>query len=82
MGTNEAVLTSTHNLCFRSKVRKNLMPLQTPVSLHKKGCGFRGYKVVFISRTPCFPGVSSLLIMMNDTFILINAYIAFREGLH
>ena len=32
----EAVLTSTHNLCFGSKIRKKCIPLYTPVLLHKK----------------------------------------------
>ena len=29
----EAVLTSTHNLCFGAKIRKVGIPLQTPVLL-------------------------------------------------
>ena len=34
----EAVLiTSTHNLCFGSKIRKIGIPLQTPVLLYKSG---------------------------------------------
>ena len=31
----EAVLTSTHNLCFGAKIRKIGIPLQTPVLLYK-----------------------------------------------
>ena len=31
----EAVLTSTHNLCFGSKIRKIDIPLQTPFALCK-----------------------------------------------
>ena len=34
---DEAVLTSTHNLCFGSKIKKIDKPLQTPVFLHKSG---------------------------------------------
>ena len=34
---NEAVLTSTHNLCFGAKIRKIGIPLQTPVLLYKSG---------------------------------------------
>ena len=30
----EAVLTSTHNLCFGAKIRKIRIPLQTPVLLY------------------------------------------------
>ena len=38
MGTfGEAVLTSTHNLCFGAKIRKISLPLQTPVLLYKSG---------------------------------------------
>ena len=33
----EAVLTSTHNLCFGAKIRKIGIPLHTPVLLHKSG---------------------------------------------
>ena len=39
----EAVLTSTHNLCFGAKIRKIGIPLQTPVLLYKSG--------VYIART-------------------------------
>ena len=31
---NEAVLTSTHNLCFGAKIRKIGIPLHTPVFLY------------------------------------------------
>ena len=33
----EAVLTSTHNLCFGAKIRKLDIPLHTPVLLYKSG---------------------------------------------
>ena len=33
----EADLTSTHNLCFGSKIRKIGLPLHTPVLLYKSG---------------------------------------------
>ena len=33
----EAVLTSTHNLCFGAKIRKLDIPLYTPVLLYKSG---------------------------------------------
>ena len=35
--TAEAVLTSTHNLCFGAKIRKIGIPLHTPVLLYKSG---------------------------------------------
>ena len=34
---DEAVLTSTHNLCYGAKIRKLDITLQTPVLLHKIG---------------------------------------------
>ena len=34
---DEAVLTSTHNLCFGAKIRKIVTPLHTPVSLYEGG---------------------------------------------
>ena len=45
----EAVLTSTHNLCFGAKIRKIGLPLHAPVFYIK--VGFMG---VFIAQT-CFP---------------------------
>ena len=52
----KAVLTSTHNLCFGSKIRKICILLQTPVFLYIK-VGFRGGGGgEFILRT-CFPDV-------------------------
>ena len=33
----EAVLTSTHNLCFAAKIRTIGIPLHTPVLLYKSG---------------------------------------------
>ena len=33
----EAVLTSTHKLCFGAKIRKICIPLHTPVLLYKSG---------------------------------------------
>ena len=33
----EAVLTSTHNLCFVAKLRKIGIPLHTPVLQYKSG---------------------------------------------
>ena len=50
----EAVLTSTHNLCFGAKIRKIGIPLHTPVFLYKVG-----FKGAFIART-CFPDISYL----------------------
>ena len=34
---NEAIRTSTHNLCFRVEIRKFRIPLQTPVLLYNSG---------------------------------------------
>ena len=47
----EAVLSSTHNLCFGAKIRKIGIPLHNPVLLYKMG-----YKGVYITRT-CFRDV-------------------------
>ena len=46
--TADAGLTSTHNACFGSKLRKLGVPLQTPAFLYKLG-----FKGVYISLT-CF----------------------------
>ena len=45
----EAVLTSTHHVCFGSKLRKVGIPMQTLVFFYVKV----GYEGVYISRT-CF----------------------------
>ena len=45
-GYIEAVLTSTHNVCFRAKIRKNVYPC-TPHFYYTK-VGFKG---VFVTRT-------------------------------
>ena len=45
----EAVLTSTHNLCFRAKIRKNVYPCKPQFYYIKVGC-----KGVYITRT-CYP---------------------------
>ena len=42
----EAVLTSTHKLCFDQKIRKIGIPLHTPCFLYKIG-----YKGVYFTRT-------------------------------
>ena len=47
-GYSEAVLTSTHNLCFEAKIRKNVYPCKPQFYYIKVGC-----KGVFVTRT-CF----------------------------
>ena len=49
MGT-EAVLTSTHNICFRAKIRNNVYLCKSQFYYIKMGC-----KGVYITRT-CFHG--------------------------
>ena len=58
---SEAVLTSTHNLCFRAKIRKNKYPFYYV----KVGC-----KGVFITRT-C-PDVTPSKHQYRNTAININ----------
>ena len=45
-GYTEAVLTSTHDLCFRVKIRKNVHPCKPQLFFIKVGC-----KGVYITRT-------------------------------
>ena len=52
----ESVLTSTHVLCFGTKIRKKMVYLCQPQFCHMKV----GYKGVYFSLT-CFPGVSKKL---------------------
>ena len=60
----EAVLTSTHNVCFGSKLRILDIPLQTPFSLAYIKVGFKG---VYISRT-CFPDDYVFSMTLNDIY--------------
>ena len=46
---SEAVLTSTHDLCFRAKIRKNVYPCKPQFYYIKAGC-----KGVYITRA-CYP---------------------------
>ena len=52
----EAVLTSTHNLCFRAKIRKNVYPCKPQFYYIKVGC-----KGVYITLT-CYHDVIRLTI--------------------
>ena len=56
---NEAVLTSTHNLCFGAKIRNNIYPCKPQVYYIKVGC-----KGVFITRT-CYHEYVSLTIFLS-----------------
>ena len=58
-GYNEAVLTSTHNLCFRAKIRKNVYPCKPQFYYIRVGC-----KGVFVTRT-CFPDVAEPYLVQN-----------------
>ena len=71
----EAVLTSTHNLCFGAKIRKIGIPLHNPVLLYIK-VGFKG---VYITRT-CFPDeYESLLKYICTIFCNWNS-VDIRDG--
>ena len=58
----EAVLTSTHYLCFGAKIRKIGIPLQTTVLLYNSGV-----QGVNITRT-CFPDVLCNFKVKNTYF--------------
>ena len=46
---SEAVLTSTHNLCFRAKIRKNVYPDKLQFYYTKVGCkGYSLHGLVFV----------------------------------
>ena len=63
---SEAVLTSTHNLCFKAKIRKVGIPLQTPVFFYITV----GFKEVYLSWTR-FPDVINL----NNTVQTLTLYL-------
>ena len=61
--TDEAVLTSTHNLCFGAKIRKIGIPLHTSVLVSKSGV-----QGVYFTRT-CFRHVgASFIYRINSQF--------------
>ena len=66
-GLDEAVLTSTHNLCFGANISKIGMPLHTPVLLYK-----RRVQGVIIART-CFLDVIDLAAMLQIRIRLLVA---------
>ena len=74
----EAVLTSTHNLCFGAKIRKIDKPLHTPVLLYKSAV-----QGVYISRT-CFPdmGIEQRLhnFFENVQPILLNMLVVYTPN--
>ena len=70
---SEAVLTSTHNLCFEAKIRKKLYPCKPQFYYIKVGC-----KGVFVTRT-CFhdasKGIKTLIIaFVSKTGQLVAHY--------
>ena len=56
----EAVLTSTHDLCFRAKIRKKVYPCKSQFYYIKVGC-----KGVFITRTCLHDGECELKKRLN-----------------
>ena len=66
----EAVLTSTHNLCFRAEIRKIMY---TPVnSLYYIKVGFKGstlYRHVFVMKYLIFHGVARFDLITNDSWL-------------
>ena len=59
---SEAVLTSTHNLCFRAKIKKNnVYPCKPPFYYIKVGC-----KGVFVTRT-CFVRLRESVVSLSFT---------------
>ena len=82
MGTREnrlaeAVLTSTHNLCFGAKIRKIGTPLHTPVLLYKSGVqGGKHYTcfhdVLLVSPLCCVICVIQCFGILNVSVLQIN----------
>ena len=72
----DAVLTSTHNVCFGSKIRKVGIPLQTPVFFYTK------VKGEYVSRT-CFPDDefyrSSLFQLVKKMLLIIPVTFNFER---
>ena len=59
---NEAVLTSTYNLCVRAKIIKNEYPCKPQLYYIKVG-----FKGVYITRT-CYPDVDVVIVFSQNLF--------------
>ena len=67
---HQAVLTSTHNLCFRAKIRKIGIPLYTPA--YPSFCYIKvEFNGVYMSRA-CFPGACFVVSFPSDVWIGIS----------
>ena len=66
---NEAVLTSTHNLCFREKIRKNVYPCKHQFSYIKVG-----YKGVYITWTCLHDDYTFWIWIMRTIKVLIRLH--------
>ena len=66
---SEAVLTSTHNLCFGAKIRKKVYPCKPQFYYIKVGC-----KGVFVTRT-CFRDV--LYFVQNERYAFSGDFCEF-----
>ena len=67
---SEAVLTSTHNLCFGAKIRKNVYPCKPQFYYIKVGC-----KGAFVTRTS-FRDVSLLNYQRTEFLFLASMFYA------
>ena len=60
MGTREVVLTSTHDLCFRAKIKKNVYSCKPKFYYIKVGCkGVYIVRIVLVSMVKVLCNVSS-----------------------
>ena len=62
---SEAVLTSTHNLCFNAKIRKNVYPCKPQFFNRKVGC-----KGVFITRKCVRDEIAFLFLCPRHNIVL------------
>ena len=68
LGLTESVLRSTHNLCFRAKIRKNVFAGKPPFYYIKVGC-----KGVYITGT-CYPD-GRLDLSRLGSFIALSMFV-------
>ena len=57
----EAVLTSTHKLCFGAKIRKIDIPLHTPFLIYKSGVQGAVYFLCICFHSVVFSGIMTIL---------------------
>ena len=73
---SEAVLTSTHNLCFKAKIRKNENPVNPSFTIYiKVGC-----KWVFVTRNCFHDGIETNMLIDSGVAASLISVEVYKNG--